>query len=89
MGMQVKLNSCQLLMQLFSLSEKESEVALRLSSTSGCQAAGKPNARGWPGGDGNSDFQPKALESQGRMENQVQEEEWCFHGATPAKGQRA
>lgn len=70
-------------------SEKESEVALRLSSTSGCQAAGKLNVRGWPGGDGNSEFQPKALGSQGRMENQVQEQEWCFHGMIPAKGQRA
>ena len=76
-------------MQLFSLSEKQSEVALRLSSTSGCQAAGKLNARGWPGGDRDLDSQPKALRSQGRMENQVQEQERCFHGVIPGKGQRA
>lgn len=76
-------------MQLLSLREKGSEVALRLSSTSGCQAAGKPNARGWPGRDGNSDSRPKAQGSQGRMENQVQEQAWCFHGAIPEKGQRA
>lgn len=74
-------------MQLFSLSEKESEVALRLSSTYGRQAAGKPNARAGPGGHGNSDSQPKALGSQGRMENQVQEQEQCFHGVIPEKRQ--
>lgn len=64
-------------MQLSGLSEKESEVAWRLSSTSGCQAAGKPNVRGWPGGDGNSESLPKAWGSQGRIENQVQEQERC------------
>jgi len=85
----IQPNSCQLLMQPFSPSEKESEVALRLSSTSGCQAAGKPNARGWPGGDVNSDSQPKALGSQGRLENQVQEQEQRFHCGIPEKGQRA
>lgn len=64
-------------------------MALRLSSTSGRQAAGKLKARGWAGGDGNSDSWPKARGSQGRMESQVQEQEWCFHGAIPEKGQRA
>lgn len=38
---------------------------------------------------GNSDSQPKAQGSQGRMDNQVQEQEQCFHGAIPEKGQRA
>lgn len=42
-------------MKLFGLSKKETEVALRLSSTSGCEAAGNMNARGWPQGNGNSD----------------------------------
>lgn len=75
-------------MQLFSLREKESRVVLRLSSTSGCQAAGTLNARGLEE-MGDSDSEPKALGSQGRMENQVQEQEWCFHSMIPAKGQRA
>lgn len=38
---------------------------------------------------GNSESEPKALGSQGGMENQVQEQEWCLHGVIPAKGQRA
>lgn len=49
-------NRCQLLLQLSSVSEKESRVALRLSSTSGCQAAGMLSARGCLEEMGNSDW---------------------------------
>lgn len=67
------------------MSEKESRVALRLSSTSGCQAAGMLSARGWPRGDGEFRLSQRHWDHREGWKTRCRSKS----GVVPAKGQGA